>query len=220
MRNIRGGRITLELPDLPPLRKEIRKHEQMQTALADARRRLSELEAQRPQAQQSDRDSFARAILDKGADADDPGRQETLKLEQAIEQARARRDAAEAALDQAESALIQAVDAKRSTLLTGLDKDIANVGDEYRTRVEQLIATRARRDELENLASFLAGFPKTTTQLHTTSRRAPYKKLNGELLGGAELVTILRQDAAPTPPSAVTTVPRTPIPQMVPDAAA
>jgi hypothetical protein len=213
MRNIRGGRATIDFPDVPQLKKELAQHARMRDAHAAARNRLGELERQRPQAAASDRASFASAIAEKGADAPDPGRTETTKLEEAIEQTRARLDASEVALNTAEHALIAAVDAKRGKLLADVDRDLETIAGKYRKLVEETIATRERRDELTSLRLFVAGFPAQTTTYRTTSRKAPYKKTNGDLLGGSELAKILRDDTSATPPSVVT---RMPVPEKLP----
>lgn len=205
VRDLQGGRVRLQLPDIPALRKETKLYREMLAERDAASRRLRELEAERPEAKQRDKETFGAAILKTGSAARDPGQKHTDKLESEIAQVRSRRDAADFALDQAEERLLSALDAKRDSLLRESEKNMRAVDDEYRDCVERLLDVRQRRDQLGSLRYWMQAFPYETTQLSTRSRPvAGIRKVNGQPITGAELAQALRDDVGDPKPKANT----------------
>jgi hypothetical protein len=201
--DIRGGRVKLrDLPDLPEIRRETAKYEEMSEELVSARRKVRELEASRPQAKQADRDKFAKVILAKGAKAPDQPGTEQARLEEEIAKAQTRRDACETALDVAEAKLIEAVREKRSELLRDVDQGVEKIERDFAAAAEKLIALRAQRDDAANVRAWVAGFPEQLTELRKTSRSFPIKTMHGTPVSGAVFVDALREDVSGPKPKA------------------
>jgi hypothetical protein len=207
--DLRGGRIRLrDLPDLPEIRREIAKYNEMSVELDSARRKVRELEESRPLAKQADRDKFAKVILLKGAKAPDQPGIEQAKLEEEIGRAEARRDAADTALNLAEDKLVEAVRANRNELLRDVDKTVQKIEHDYAAAAEKLITLRGQRDDALNLRAWVAGFPNQLIELPKTSRPLHgIKSMHGTPLSSKAFAEALREDVAGPKPKA-NTMPR------------